>query len=159
MKITNALLRKHNACSDQRKLFAKTFPNGAVINKTNITKAIKAGLNLGWVIEVLLPAPAKKDYNASRKPLVDAYYASRKTLDDAYDASCKPMNDAYNASCKPLDDAYYASCKPMNDTYYASCTPMNDAYYASRKPMNDAYYASCKELQIKILLKYARAEK
>ena len=44
-------------------------------------------------------------------------------------------------------------------SYYASLKLLDDAHYVSVKPLDDPYYASNKLLQIKILLKYAKAEK
>ena len=44
MKITSEFLEKHDACSDQYKLFRKTFPKGAVINLSNAHRAAAAGL-------------------------------------------------------------------------------------------------------------------
>jgi hypothetical protein len=93
-RITVTMLR--GACNDQRKLFRKTFPDGAPVTLAAARKALKAGLAVFWMC-TLLP-----------KSLYDEYYAK-----------CKPLDYEYYAKCKPLDDEYYAKRKPLYDEYYA----------------------------------------
>jgi hypothetical protein len=57
--ITYNMLRNLDACSSQQSLFMQTFPDGAVLNKTNINKAIKAGLRISWLAIRVCP-PSKK---------------------------------------------------------------------------------------------------
>jgi hypothetical protein len=49
VKINVQFLTSRNACSDQVKLFRKTFPKGAVINEDNLRRAHLAGLSLHWL--------------------------------------------------------------------------------------------------------------
>jgi hypothetical protein len=65
------------ACKDQRKLFAKVFPDGAPVTLRAAEKAEKAGLDIFW-LEGLL-----------KGEVYDAYWAFLKTMRDAYDASRK----------------------------------------------------------------------
>lgn len=48
--ITLRTLERLNACEAHRDLFVKTFPFGAVLNETNITRALGAGLDVHWFI-------------------------------------------------------------------------------------------------------------
>jgi hypothetical protein len=55
MRITAALLRRHRACRDQVKLFAKTYPRGLTVTVENSFEAASAGLDVLWAVN-LLPA-------------------------------------------------------------------------------------------------------
>lgn len=48
--ITLRTLDRLGACEAHRGLFARTFPFGAVLNETNITRALGARLDVHWFI-------------------------------------------------------------------------------------------------------------
>ena len=49
--VSYAFLMKHDACDDQRDLFREAFGRGsAEINEENVLVAIKAGMQLQWVV-------------------------------------------------------------------------------------------------------------
>jgi hypothetical protein len=75
--ITNAMLK--GACTDQRRLFRKIFPDGAPVTVAAAMKAHKVGINVLWVSR-LLPKPLRDEYCAKRKPLDDEYWAKRISL-------------------------------------------------------------------------------
>ena len=129
--ITNSMLK--GACHYQRKLFRKTFPDGAPITMVAARKAQKAGLNILWLLEIL------------PNPMYDAYYAKRKQLNDEHWAKLKPLDDEYEAKHKPLDYEYEAKRKPLNDEYYAKCKPLDDEYYAKRVKILLAFLKRMKE--------------
>lgn len=60
------------ACQKERELFENVFPNGAVVNKANALKAVKAGLNVEWLAE-LLPQRAQKMYDKSMQSIWEKY--------------------------------------------------------------------------------------
>jgi hypothetical protein len=135
--ITNAMLR--GACRDQRKLFRKTFPNGAPVTIAAARKAQKAGLDVLWACN-LLPEPLFYEYYAKRKPLFYEYDAKRKPLDDEYDAKRESLDDEYDAKRESLFDEYDAKRKPLDDEYYAK-----------RESLDDEYDAKCIKLLVSIL--------
>lgn len=69
-----------NACSDQRALFARTFPDGitiAVDNYRAVAKAAaKAGLDVSWYAQRVLVGDEWEAYSAAITPAWAAYAAA-----------------------------------------------------------------------------------
>ncbi len=85
MKITEALLREHEACEDQVALFVAAFPGGVqfpVAEPEKVAKtAILAGLDTDWAAGRLLPAPAWAAYReALALALIRALYAASERV-------------------------------------------------------------------------------
>ena len=79
-KISTKLLRRLKACEDQVVLFRETFPDshetGVTINLRNAKKAARAGLDLDWLAQTILPPPALKAYNEARAAAGKVYNES-----------------------------------------------------------------------------------
>ena len=63
------LQSKHlrGACADQRALFRHTFPDGAPLTVRSVDRAVRAGLDVRWLVR-LLPAPARAEYERATAP-------------------------------------------------------------------------------------------
>jgi hypothetical protein len=55
LRVTAKWLQKMRACEPQVELFKKTFPRGAAVTLKNLRKAEKARLDLGHLVDCLLP--------------------------------------------------------------------------------------------------------
>ena len=66
MKITAAMLRKHDACEEQVKVFCKEWPNGAVVNKKNALRAVALRLDVNWAAIMLLSRVVWASYRKAR---------------------------------------------------------------------------------------------
>jgi hypothetical protein len=71
-KLTVRHLRKAGACSDQVRLFERTFPNGVRPTMRAWAKAWAAGLDVFWCAS-LLRGPALAEYERVRGPALAEY--------------------------------------------------------------------------------------
>ena len=101
-KISTKLLRRLKACEDQVVLFRETFPDshetGVTINLRNAKKAARAGLDLDWLAQTILPPPALKAYNEAIAPALKVY-------EEAIAAAWKAYNEARAAAGKVYNEA------------------------------------------------------
>ena len=82
--ITANLLRANDACIGQVALFVKTFGESATLTKANMAKALKAGLDVGWMV-CLLSISERYEYCKAGEAALDYYYkASAAALPDLY---------------------------------------------------------------------------
>jgi hypothetical protein len=72
MKITAALLVKHNACPDQVKIFRRVFPHGAMPTLANLRKARRATLDV-FFLEGILRWSVLAEYDKVRGPALAEY--------------------------------------------------------------------------------------
>ena len=92
--ITLAMLEGDNptgevACTKQRAAFARLWPNGAKVNLRNAKRAMRAGLDIFWLRNLLddsarrtydeAIAPARRAYGEARAPARRAYGEARAT--------------------------------------------------------------------------------
>jgi hypothetical protein len=89
MKITAARLRKEQACEKELAIFEREWPNGVVISREVLLRAVELGLNVSWAATVLLPfglfnefadrsAPFQRAYDNSTSPFRFALFAKSK---------------------------------------------------------------------------------
>jgi hypothetical protein len=119
------------ACTDQRKLFAKIFPNGAPVTMAAAMKAIKAGLDILWLIR-LLPALLYADYRAKLDPLYADYRAKLDPLDADYESKYALLYADYESKRAPLDADYRAKLDPLYADYESKRAPLDADYRAKR---------------------------
>ena len=74
-RITHEFLRSRDACSEQCDLVEKHWPNGAPVTVPTFRKALRLGLNVEWLAN-LLPAPALAEYEAVKAPARAEYRAA-----------------------------------------------------------------------------------
>lgn len=82
--ITGKMLRgelRGCALTKDIEIFEETFPNGARVNKRNINKALKLGLNLGWFCTHFLPPALIEEYQTRRNAVI-ADHISHSTPHD-----------------------------------------------------------------------------
>jgi len=70
--ITVADLRAARACSDQVRLFERTFPKGVRVTLRNLNRAVKAGLDIVWTVKLLTPEQ-RAEYTKAIAPALDEY--------------------------------------------------------------------------------------
>ena len=98
MKINSNWLRENDACPDQVELFESTFGSSAKITLPNIQKAVRAGLNLSWLVPHLL---SPRGFKAYKKALAPAL----KTFDKALAPAWKAYNEATATAQKTYEEA------------------------------------------------------
>jgi len=149
-KITTRQLTRYGACHRQKILFRKTFGAEAALTTTNLRKALKAGIAVGWA-EKLLSNDAYGNYYEAEVNLPE-----RKELDRLRNAQQKEKNTIWGVfrrtecRCNYGGDAYNRACTRRN----ASIIVLEDKY---RKSLSEAYEAY-KQAQGKLLLKFLRKE-
>lgn len=99
--LTLAHLRKHAACPTGLARFRRHFPEGAALTVANLTRARRAGLDVGWCVSLLdddlftefghedeaafevyeqAIDPALEEYRRAIRPHLDAYGRSRDRI-------------------------------------------------------------------------------
>jgi len=108
LTITRAWLAQHDACEDQADLFEKLWPDGAVVTKDTLARAVRAGLSLEWLVKQVLSPAAYAAYLMERGPLDAGYMAEYVVLDAAYRATWNVMDAAHEANMNALLATYRA---------------------------------------------------
>ena len=78
--ITHEWLKRHDACDKHLSLFDQEWPDGAEVSEANLRRAIEIGLDMEWLLRLLLPPSVYADYEAKRAPLYADYEAKRNAL-------------------------------------------------------------------------------
>ena len=109
--VSVAWLRKHDACKEQVRIYAKAFRRGEVrLTAARIRKAAALGLDLNWYAGRALDAQAWAAHNAACAQAWAAYNAACAQALTAYDAACAQALTAYDAACAQALTAYNAAC-------------------------------------------------
>ncbi len=86
-RITAAFLRKQRACSFQVTEFERLFPTGATVNKKNLMRASRGGLDLDWLIYAVIGNVVCDEFDDKCKELptddMKVYEAGVKRLERA----------------------------------------------------------------------------
>ena len=85
--ITADMLSEHNACTEQYKLFCKTWPDGCKVTLKDCKKAVRLGFNIDWAVQHLLGKAELEAYN-------EAFATAWKAYDEAVDPARKAYNEA-----------------------------------------------------------------
>ena len=56
------------ACAEQLSLVQREWPGGIPVTEAAASRAVALGLDLGWLANKLLPAPALAEYERARAP-------------------------------------------------------------------------------------------
>jgi len=117
MKITAAMLEKHDACEEQVKIFRKEWPNGATVNKNNALRAVELELSIDWVAVRLLSGAALASYwkaedaaLAARRKAEEAAWAKRRAAGAAF---WRAVKAAGAERCKAIALAFVDAVKQM----------------------------------------------
>ena len=137
------ILKKHDACRSQIKLFTKHFPDGAPLT-VEAALSVSTVFDWNWAAKNLLTALNRDAYDAAVKPALEAYSAATKPAFDAHEAAMKPALEAYNAAMKPARDAYEAARDTALEAYGATINAAREAYGAAIKSAREAYDAAIK---------------
>lgn len=86
-KITLTMLKKWNACQEQRDLFKKIFPRGVVINRQNAEKAVRGGLQVDYLIKRMLTRPKVTKYYIQERPLRNSWRSYQVRIEDMWGAA------------------------------------------------------------------------
>ena len=80
-RITAAMLVEKGACHEQVVRFRAEWPDGAAVTIRNARKAVALGLDLDWLANEMLTAPAREAYEKAKAPaLVRAFRLETKSL-------------------------------------------------------------------------------
>jgi phage tail protein X len=104
--ITLEFLEKAKACTDQVEIFKKTFPEGAEITLENLMVAAEHHLDLNWLANKILDAPAWKVYEKTRAPAWKVYEETRAPAWKVYEET---LATAWKVYEKTLATAFYAA--------------------------------------------------
>ena len=93
--ITADMLREHNACTEQYKLFCRTWPKGCKVTLKDCKKAVRLGFDIDWAAQRLLG-----------KAELKAYYEAVALAQKEYDEAIAPARKAYDEAFAPVRKAY-----------------------------------------------------
>ena len=127
MKITEQILKDRNACPSQVDTFTEVFPDGATVTLANLARAHKAGLDVGWLIN-LLPAPARAEY---RKAIAPAWAMADKAIASAwveYDKAVAPARAEYHKAIAPAWAEYHKAIASAWAEYHKAIAPARAEY-------------------------------
>ncbi len=81
MWVSAKMLREKDACSSEVRIFQKEWPEGAKITFKNVLRALDLNLDIDWLADHCLTAPALKVYVKIDTPAFEAYVEAcdRKT--------------------------------------------------------------------------------
>ena len=126
--ITADMLSEHKACTEQYKLFCKTWPDGCKVTLEDCKNAVRLGFDIDWAARRLLGkaeleaydeaiAPAQKEYEEAFAPVQKAY-------DEAVALAQKVFNEAFATARKAFDEAI----APARKAYDEAFAPVRKAY-------------------------------
>ena len=110
MRITEALLRQHGACSEQARAFGGEWPDGCEVTEETVARAAALGLDAEWAADRLLSDEAREAYLAVERPALEAYRAATQPAWEAYRAAKQPARAAFLAVQQQAREAYRAEC-------------------------------------------------
>ena len=105
--ITADMLSEHKACTEQYKLFCKTWPDGCKVTLEDCKNAVRLGFDIDWAARRLLGkaeleaydeaiAPAQKEYEEAFAPVQKAYDEAVATARKAHDEVVAPVQKVFN---------------------------------------------------------------
>ena len=80
-RITASWLHGLGACVEAVEEFSVVFPTGATPSAASIRKALKAELNITWLIENVMPLKARLEWRSEREAIEAKWWSERKALD------------------------------------------------------------------------------
>lgn len=112
-------LREHNACVDDRKLFADEWPEGVAVSREALARAHQIELNLDWLAKAVLPRSVYASLELEVAPIYDAFMAVRTQLEADLRARTNGVYDGddFNAGYrdyKAKSDLLFQDYKAMN---------------------------------------------
>ena len=94
--ITAGMLREHNACTEQYKLFCKTWPDGCKVTLKDCKKAVRLGFDIDWAAQHLLGKAELEAYNEAVATAGKAYYEAVAPAQKAFDEAIAPARKAFD---------------------------------------------------------------
>ena len=99
--ITIRLKLIRGACPEQKAIFKKEWPKGAVVNLENVLRAVDLGLNLTWGTRWFTP-DARAEYERQHALLWAEYERQHAPLWAEYDRQTTPLWAEYERQHAPL---------------------------------------------------------
>ena len=96
--ITADMLREHNACTEQYKLFCMTWPDGCKVTLEDCKKAVRLGFDIDWAARCLLG-------KAELEAFDEAVALAQKAFDEAFAPALKAFDEATAPAGKAYDEA------------------------------------------------------
>lgn len=161
-------LFRHRACPEQRNIFSKEWPNGAMVTEENLIQASKIGMNLLWFVGEILPDEvdnAFKDacnevdarYKKERTPLWDAHRETFKPVWKERIANNHLLNARYGTEAVSSNKRYQAELTLLNENCNAAIDVLEADYKKKVAPLEARYQADINMLSINAIVKgYAK---
>ena len=89
-RITAAMLVEKGACHEQVVRFRAEWPDGAAVTIRNARKAVALGLDLDWLANEMLTAPALEAYEKATAPAREACEKATAPAWEAYEKATVP---------------------------------------------------------------------
>ena len=124
-RITHAMLRTLRACSDQRALFRKHYPNGAPLTHATARKAMRLGFDLDWLVVAMVPAnsPARATYEEVKRPAWASYEEVKRAAWATYEEVKRAARATYEEVERAARATYEEATRPAWASYVCAIAP------------------------------------
>ena len=138
--ITREWLNACKACEEQADLFEKIWPEGGPVNQETLTSAARAGLDLEWFAEQILPGSFYCTYLEKDDTLRADYLTARRTLSSDYHTKLNPLYDDYHAKRDILYSENQTKCDALYSEYEDYVYTRTEPFYAEYKTRRALLY-------------------
>jgi uncharacterized membrane protein YqiK len=121
-QITLDHLKQHQACNEQVRLFATTFGTSASLTLKNLDKAIKAGLQINWLTNLLTPEN-RAEYERVRDTAYAEYQRVKDTALAEYERATAPARAEYKRVRDTAWAEYQRAAAPALAEYQRATAP------------------------------------
>jgi hypothetical protein len=111
------MLASKRACNEQRDVFAAEWPEGAAVTLENCRRAAELDLNLSWLAQHFLSAPAWKAYQEATAPAWKAYQEATAPAWKAYQEATATAWKAYQEATATAEKAYQEATATAEKAY------------------------------------------
>lgn len=128
--ITSEWLVDHGACTSQRQLFEKEWPEGGNITKDSLIRGAELGLDLEWFAREIVPGLFGDEYRAKRDLLDVKYCAERDTLYTEYRTKRGALYAEYEVKVGPARSEYPTKRDSLDIEHWANSDALLAEYKA-----------------------------
>lgn len=172
--IDSRWLVEHSACEEQIEIFKQEWPEGALVTRENLSRAIKIGLDLEWLIKKLMAFLSYERYKAKRSVFYEAHETKLEPVFTSYQERITPIDINYKTRKKSLDTEYEAEMALSDSSdlvknnlmnleyqnaitllytkFHADVELLNAEYRVRNIPLHEKYQADIDELILNTLL-------
>ena len=102
MIINSDWLKSKDACQGNIDIFSTEWPEGCEVNHQNLERAFALGLDIKWLLRVLLAVNGRSKYNEMFLPIQAEHRKKRVQQDAEYESKLASLEADYDSKRAPL---------------------------------------------------------